>query len=335
MTKSVSKKAQKRTIKAVSNDGEKPARGRPRKERSAGDDGKTHRSWEFTDYDLSQERKDWWQGLDCKFNIAAHEQCPTTGKDHMQGRIIMRRAYRFAALKKIFPAGVHFEPTKAEGDSNYFRKHGTVLLWEIDNRCQGKRTVFHEIKESLASGGKMADILAMDDLNYQSLRSAELLIKYVEEPREIAPVEVIISTGPQAVQHVYDDCQATEGGIRCLYEPLSPDCWEGYDAHEVVHIRHGPKLTADLLWKLMDKYPFRVGNKGSSRQARYRKIYISVCDEMDLQLEQRRYVQERVVYEHNLTSMVTRYIGLLAESKKMREKQDAEYAEIVSKYNFN
>ena len=173
----------------------KMPRGRPRKVHSVDPELDAllklpHVSWDFTDNPLYDEDNNlvesrleqWrrWCGPDgCKMLKIAEEEAPKTGKFHGQGRIIFRRKYRRAQLQKLWP-DVHWEPTKAQKDMLYLMKPYTHFVLEYDDRHQGKRNVFLEQKEAVKSGSNIRECSELEGANYQSIRSAEILMTYFE-----------------------------------------------------------------------------------------------------------------------------------------------------------
>lgn len=234
-----------------------------------------HDTWDFTDYvvpfcalspsqcdGVGTERYDFWTRLEVKTLEIAHEICPDTDRPHGQGRVRFPRKIRFEALKKILPPDVHFEPTKCCKDDNYLRKHGSVTLIKVDNRHQGRRNIFREQGDAIAAGATIRECRVMEGANYQSIRSAELLMKYIEPERPIEPREVIlVANAAQVPMDVYR--------VQDRY-------WDGYDAHDAIYIRHGiTNFSIAIMSQLTGPAPFRVCR---GRQARYNKIYISGLD---------------------------------------------------------
>ncbi len=248
-------------------------RGRPRKvfsENPVKDTElhKPHACWDFTDYVVplddasAQERLDWWQSLDLKTLEIAREVCPTTHKLHGQGRIRFMRKYRFEQLKKIFPPDLHFEPSSCTIDDNYLRKHDSVTIVKIDNRKQGKRNVFQAQVISIKEGATLRDCLQMEGSNYQSIRSAELLMKYIEPERPCGPREVIEMTG-----------SLVPAGV---FRPANKR-FEGYDAHEAVFLNLPLLgLTNAELFACTGSAPHRLAY---GRQARFNTVYVAGLDE--------------------------------------------------------
>lgn len=238
-----------------------------------------HDTWDFTDYvipftaaspyqcdGVGTERYDYWMRLDVKTLEIAHEICPDTQRAHGQGRLRFPRKIRFEALKKILPSDVHFEPSKCCKDDNYLRKHESVTLIKIDNRHQGRRDIFREQGDAIALGATIRECRVMEGANYQSIRSAELLMKYIEPERPIAPRET---------RQVASADQVPLG----VYRLQDDRFWDGYDADTAIYIRQGiVKLTIPKLRQIIGSAPFRLPR---GRQARFDTVYISGLDEQE------------------------------------------------------
>ena len=260
-------------------------RGRPRKvytqdENKDAHFRRSHYAWDFTDYvvcnqadiapfpdaevsDAAEKRLLWWKSLEYNTLHIAHEICPETGRPHGQGRIRLKRRYRFDALKKIFPADVHFEPSVCTVDDNYLRKWGSQTIVEEDHRRPGVRNIFAAQTQLIKDGATIRDCMALEGANYQSVRSAELQMKYIEPERPVELRDVVFG----------DICDVPSG----VYQLVDPTSWQGYDAHKEIHINQRVLnfSTAKLL-QLCGPHPTRVGNQG--RQARYDRVYISGID---------------------------------------------------------
>lgn len=255
-------------------------RGRPRKVHSENAKldallRKPSPSWDFTDNplykadnSLDETRLDQWRrwcGPDgCKMLKIAEEVAPTTGKKHGQGRIIFRRSYRRSQLLKLWP-DVHWEPTKAKQDCLYLYKPDTVLVLDYDDRHQGRRNIFAEQKAAIEKGATVRDCIDMDGANVQSIRSAELLMKYKEPQRPTEKREVHLV--PTAAAVMPDD----------VYRVANKTFWDGYDAHDSIYVNQLVcKFTLPELKQVCGPAPFLIAR---GRQARHNHVYISGLSE--------------------------------------------------------
>lgn len=232
---------------------------------------KAHSSWDFTDHKVFEEGcearladwKRWCEPEGCKYLELAHE-VGAEGKHHGQGRIMFRRKYRLAQLKKLWP-DVHWEPTKCAADCLYLRKPEMETVIMFDSRHQGRRTAFAEQKELIRTGGNIRDCLDLQGANYQSVRSAELVMKYIEQPRP---------TGPREVHLVASYAAPMPSDV---YRLANWRFWDGYDAHTNLYIdQRRCKLTLHQLRMVTGPGAFIVGY---GRQARWDHVYISGLDE--------------------------------------------------------
>lgn len=248
--------------------------GRPRKVLSKNEEldrelHKPHVSWDFTDPRLyvddivDGERlaawRRWCDGDGCKYLELAAET-GETGYMHGQGRVVFRRGYRLSQLKKLFPE-VHWEPTLCRQDCLYLRKADTVTLLKFDSRKQGCRCVFAEQTEAIHAGASLRECASIPGANYQSVRSAELMMAYAEPERPQAAREVKVVSGPTAPM---------PPGV---YRLRNAAFWDGYDAHEAIYVNQSLlKLTRPMLAQILGPAPFRAGR---NRQARFDTVYIS------------------------------------------------------------
>lgn len=256
-------------------------RGRPRKTYSldAAKDAELHKPhdcWDFTDYvvpytaipeavcpGVGTERMDIWKDLEFKTLEIAHEICPQTGQPHGQGRIRFLRKYRFTQLKKLLPPDVHIEPSACTLDDNYLRKHDSVTLVRIDHRHQGRRNIFKEQVSAIEAGATVRECIMMEGANYQSIRNAEITMKYLEPEREYAPREIKQVPDDEVPAGVYRLANATH--------------WDGYDAHQAIYVNQQElRLSMPYLRKILGPSPTRVGH---GRQARFDTVYITGLSE--------------------------------------------------------
>lgn len=130
------------------------------------------KTWDFTWWNFEEKDVDFlrsWES-DVSKMVVGIEVAPTTGKEHLQGRVTFRRGYRFTGVKKLTNNNdnVHWEKTKCIQDSLYCRKEGRVVI-DIDNRKQGQRSDLIEIKNAIDNGMKYHELWD----NYYSI-----MIKY-------------------------------------------------------------------------------------------------------------------------------------------------------------
>lgn len=243
------------------------------------DENPMKKSWDFTIHsdDIDAEIE-WLKSLEVNVLVAALEVGEETQKEHIQGRIVFKRAYRRTQLKKLH-GGAHWEITTCEADANYCRKRNSVKILDIDNRKKkGERTDIHDARDVLQKTGSMREVVE-STTSFQAVRMCEVYLKYCEKlrPIDISKMEVHWRYGPSEVhktRHIWDT-----NSINDVFTPTTYKWWDGYDGHPVVLIDEfrGDWCKFRELLHILDPYPYRVETKGGSRQIQAYKFYITSC----------------------------------------------------------
>jgi len=209
-------------------------------------------------------RTQWNLGL-FKYLIFGHEVCPETKTKHLQGFMWLQHAKTFKSLEKKFP-GIHLieksQYSTQQQNRTYCSKEGDYEEYGTPQE-QGKRNDIHTIKNIINDGGTMVDVIEYAN-SYQSLRTAELLMKYIQ-PRRRWKTEVHWFFGPpasgktQQAWELYPDAYTANENYKW---------WDGYDNHKCVIIDDFRSTWCPFTYflKLTDRYPFTVETKGGTRQ---------------------------------------------------------------------
>jgi len=216
------------------------------------------------------------RGIGGVYTVCQLESAPGTGRRHLQGYTRFSKPLRMAGLQTALPGG-HFEPAKADEAANvaYCSKSDSRLdgPWSDGDAARpGKRNDISVAKKIVADGGGMRSVISQVN-SYQAMKTAELCLKYVERKRTWLP-DVRWYHG------------STGGGKTRQAIEEFPDAWmsgrnlkwfEGYDAHEVIVIDDFRKdfCTFHELLRILDRYEYRIENKGSSRQLLAKTIIIT------------------------------------------------------------
>jgi len=232
------------------------------------------------------------QGLGGVYAVFQLESCPQTGRRHVQGYVRFSQSIRMGALQRAMPGG-HFEGAKAKEAENikYCSKDESRVdgPWSYGEPAQpGKRSDLATVRELVASGASMRVIVPQVN-SLQSIKTAEVLFKYMEKPRDFKP-EVrwyFGSTGSGKTRSAIEEFPEAWISARNL------KWWEGYDAHEVVIVDDFRRdfCTFHELLRIVDRYPFRVETKGSSRQL-LAKVIIITCPWSPAELYESRGVED-------------------------------------------
>lgn len=246
---------------------------------------KRYRSYCFTDFSRDSE---FLLALPWSYICWGHEICPSTGRPHYQGFIYLKDAKTESAVRKMF-GGRHvekqYEKATNQDSIDYCKGNHTnhkgvyKPLNEVFEEYgfapepQGKRNDILLIHEKIKEGNcTMRDILSSTD-TFQTIRIAEINLKYFEKPRNWAP-EVFWyygDTGTNKTKTAYEMC---EDPYTCMG---SAKWWEGYDGHaDVIIDDYRPEFCNfnDLL-RILDRYAYRIENKGGTRQLRAKRIFIT------------------------------------------------------------
>lgn len=231
--------------------------------------------WCFTWNNFQEDYIKYFENLKCNYFIIGKE-IGESGTPHLQGYIEFASNIRFEALKKI-NSEVHWERRigSAEQASTYCRKDGDFIEHgTMSSPQQGKRTDLDSIRDLVNEGKGMKDIIEVCS-NYQSIRSAEILLKYKEVKRTWKPT-VYWYWGPTGCGKTR---KATELAPDAYVSGKNLRWWEGYDAHEDVIIDDFRKdfCTFHELLRILDRYEYRIEVKGSSRQLLAKRIFITSC----------------------------------------------------------
>lgn len=206
--------------------------------------------------------------------VCGKEVGEKNGTPHLQGYLYNHNKLRFTTLTKLLPRA-RFAVAKGTAEENhtYCTKDGECV--EFGERPQqGKRNDMETVRELIRSTGSLAKVAELAT-SFQSLRSAEVMIKYMEPKRDFKP-DVVWIWGDSG-----------SGKTRLAYE-MAPNAyrksnqtgiwWDGYDAHENVildDIKDDSQHGYSIMLELLDRYETRVQVKGGTRQFLAKKIIIT------------------------------------------------------------
>lgn len=238
------------------------------------------REWCFTINNYTDADIESVMAMKTKYLVYS-EEVGDEGTPHLQGYAYFGDSKTMSSVsKKIKRANLR----KAKGDARSNRAY-IVGPWKgIDRRTglpkekpynpnyvergvmpqQGKRTDLDEMREQLKENASMRHVVEVAK-SYQSIKMAEIYLKYKEKRRQKKPVIIWYygSTGTGKTERAL-----AELGDDYYPCPRTGRWFDGYDAHKdilVDDVRHDFMPFSEWL-KFMGRAPFQVETKGSTRQ---------------------------------------------------------------------
>lgn len=222
-----------------------------------------HRAYSFTLNNYTSDQVASLKELKYKYVILGDE-LGESGTPHIQGYIVFSSPISFSSIKKKIPKA-HIEVSKGNAEQNREYCSKQKVLFEDGEIPQkaGKRTDIDHVRDVLQETPSMREVTLVAQ-SYQAVKIAEQYLKYHERKRNWKPTVKWYygDTGTGKSHTAFEEC---DDPYVCAD---TNKWWEGYDAHEHVIIDDFRKdfIKFHDLLKLIDKYPYRVECKGSSRQ---------------------------------------------------------------------
>jgi len=214
-----------------------------------------------------------YDGIVCTYIIVGAETAPTTGTPHHQGYIYFKNAIAFSGAKKKLPPGCYIASAKGSPQQNRTYCSKVSIHYEGgDIPINGKRNDLSEVKDIIKSGGGMRDVIDAVP-NYQAVKFAETILKYVEPKRDhYTYVKWIWGPSGTGKTHMALS-EATDPWL----SPKNLQWWEGYDAHKHVIVEDFRRSYCEFseLLRILDNTGYTVYNKGGSRQLLATHIWIT------------------------------------------------------------
>lgn len=233
-----------------------------------------HRTYVFTLNNYSTDDEQSVMDIECKYLIFGKE-VGASGTPHLQGTISFKNPISFSSIKKKMPKA-HIEVCKDVNASIEYCSKDGIIFEKGDRPRMGERTDIQAVKSMLKEGANMRKVVEYTE-SYQSIRHAEIHLKYFEKPRNFKPHVVWChgATGTGKSRYAYEQCESHD-----TYTAMSTGKWfEGYDGHTHVIIDDMRRdfMKFHELLRLLDRYSMRVECKGGSRQFVATHIFITSC----------------------------------------------------------
>lgn len=203
----------------------------------------------------------------CNYYIYGKEIGEKEQTKHLQGYVELENRVVFDKIKEHL-TGFHIESrmgTQRQAIA-YCQKEGNFIRYGVP-KVQGSRSDILDIKRFLERDCSMVRLLEDDEIqiNCNTLRTAEKLVKYYDKPRSSKP-EVLWFYGDSGTGK-------TSGAIGALPSAYFKSnatgrWWYGYDGHKDIIIDdvRPEAYSFTYLLGLLDRYAFQVEDKGMIRQ---------------------------------------------------------------------
>lgn len=238
------------------------------------------------------------------------EQCPKTGKLHIQCFTIFKRSIRLGTISRMLPGG-HHEP-RSHGSrkqcDDYCSKDESRVAgpWRLGDPMvvemgggQGRRSDIHDFILLVETGTSVRDaldehmqLLVRYPRGIDRLQQHLLDREFAKRPSFDAGIQVYChwgDAGSGKTRGVFERAQETGKQVYQLFS-AQPEWWDGYNGEEIILIDDyygGFKYSRFL--QLTDKYKMRVPIKGGSLPLLHQELhftsnveptewYRSVCD---------------------------------------------------------
>ena len=233
-----------------------------------------------------------WTGREEDFAFMAwgEEVCPTSGRQHLQSFVCMKKKMALSAATRVIQkyfVGAHVEIMRGSLAQNeeYCSKEGQYTTWGVPPQ-QGKRTDLDEVAEKIKAGEATPEQILEDDpmAYHQYGRTLEKLhqLQLRKKVRNWM-TEGIWYYGPTG-----------SGKSRKAFEGFDPDThyaypyetngwWDGYAGQEtVIFDEFRGQLPLNVMLRLMDRYPMNVQQRGKEPfPLLAKKIIITSCMKPD------------------------------------------------------
>lgn len=229
-----------------------------------------------------------WMVENCKYGCFQEEVAPTTGTQHLQGYINLKKQARMTTLQKRFgPMGLPLALINANGtpeqNRTYCSKPGGNNFWETGNIKivgQGARSDLSMVAEKVLGKRPLSEVAGEHPETFIKYhRGIKELMFVTDEPADEREMEVVLfigdpNTGKSHKARMYAKLY---GKYYTLGQPNNGALWwDGYKGEESIVIDEFKGwITPTQLNAILDKYKLPLNIKGATTYARYTHVFIT------------------------------------------------------------
>lgn len=208
-----------------------------------------------------------------RYAVYQREQAKT-GREHWQGYIEFDRNMTVKQIQAVLGCNAHVETRKGtrEQARNYCMKEETRLFGPFEHgewiTGQGSRSDVKNMTDMIRKGKSEAYIAEHNPAGYMRMYRGIRELKSVIEPDRYFKTHVRVNYGTGTGQGKSLNAFYLAEGHETFVMTDKNNWWDGYSGQEFVIWDDFEPSTADrtFMLNIMDRYPFRVPIKGSSRK---------------------------------------------------------------------
>lgn len=222
-----------------------------------------------------------------------------SGTPHLQGYITFRNARTFASVRTIFKNNHVESAMKDDAAALYCKKEGDFEEFGERPKGQGKRCDLDEVRDRLAAGAAMHEIV-QEARSFQSIKAAEAVLKWSKPvPRENVEVMWIVGESGSGKSTLASNMM----GWRSVFWKPAGKWWDGYTNERSViwDDFRDTAYPADELFRALQPLPCRCEIKGGSVQLSANRFIVTSikypweCYPSEPQKQLLRRIQELVI----------------------------------------
>jgi len=231
-----------------------------------------------------------WLALNAKYAVYGHEVAPTTGTPHLQGYLSLRKKMRMTTLQgkmREINVNLSLQIAKASANENrvYCTKADKDNLFECGdiNACSSVRSDLREVAEKIREGKGIYDVYESNPTTFIQYHAGIKAAVALEEKKlcpNIREVTVSVFYGDAGTGKTHTAVEICNAMKMEYYFANSPQgglvWWDLYDREPAIIIDDFKGwIKPHDLFRILDKYQFRLPVRGAVRYAFYTHVFIT------------------------------------------------------------
>lgn len=260
----------------------------------------------FTINNYTEEQ---WENLktlkSCQY-IVMGQEVGSSGTAHIQGYVYFTNPVSWDSIRKLIPGHVEIAKGNSKQNRDYCTKEAETIHEWGQIPIQGKRTDMDSILEMITDGASLRELyLTFPSQCVRYGKGVQRLMEIVNNSDEDRNIDVRYYWGDAGSGKTRRAMrEAREGGS--WFKMDSNKWFDGYAGEKTLIIDDFSWMDWNraYLLKILDRYPMRVEQKGSSIQAKWTTVIIT-SNEAPIEDEAFRRRLKKIVHIHNLPGVKT------------------------------